>query len=62
MTTHLNGLTGTSNHATVVQNTRVLGHLMIHFPTSSEVSERMSERMSAAERASEAIREEQVNE
>ena len=46
----------------VGQNQVVLGHLIIHFPTSLGVSERPSERMSAAERASEASSAEQANE
>ena len=44
------------------QNQVVLGHRVIHFPTSSGVSERASEQMIAAERAGKENRAEQANE
>ena len=47
---------------TVAQNLVALRHIIIHFPTSSGVSEQAGERMSAAERASEASSAEQANE
>ena len=36
----------------MVQNSKILGHLIIQFPMGSGVRERVSERMSAAERVS----------
>ena len=42
------------NHRTMGQNHVVLRHLIIHFSTSSGVSEQASKQMRAAERASEA--------
>ena len=47
---------------TTVQNSLILRHLIIHFPTSLGVSERASEQMSTAERASEESSVEQANE
>ena len=47
---------------TVGQKQVGLRHRIIHFPTSSGVSERVNEQVSVVERASEASRVEQANE
>ena len=52
----------TANTRTMVQNSLMLGHLIILYPTSSRVSERASKRMSAAECTSVMSIAEQANE